>query len=52
MRCANKQNNGAPVIGTRARKKAARMSAWLAARGITLAEWRRMTRAQRREAAR
>lgn len=41
-------NNGAPSIGTCARKKAARMSAWLARRGLTVADWRKMTKAERR----
>ncbi len=52
MKNANRLNNGIPAIGSRAKKKAARNSAFLAAHGISLGEWRRMTRAQRREAVR
>lgn len=48
MRHPNRMNGGTPSIGTCAKKKATRMSAWLARRGITVEAWREMSKAERK----
>lgn len=47
MRHPNKQNGGPPVLGTKARKKAARTAAFRAGRGMSRTAYQLWKRAKR-----